>query len=115
MGSGEQLTLNLSGFQPAEPYALLADAIDSERAACDHGDPACSVCLADLAVRALRDHVLDVLADDERYEDWYRANVERLDEIDEDMTHAAVVAHYLVEVVLPSGRSVETVTAGDLL
>ncbi len=34
------------------------------------------------------------------------SNVEALDEIDPDMTHAAVVTHYLVDVVLPS-RSAE--------
>lgn len=92
-----------------EPHDMLATAFETDGSGCEHREPTCSDCLADTAVRVLKDYLLDELADDDRFQQWYRANVEALDEIDEDMTYAAIVAHYLTEVILPSGRPVETV------
>lgn len=47
------------------------------------------------AEQAIEAVAATLAADGDDYGEWYRDNVERLDEIDEDMTHAEVVAHYL--------------------
>ncbi len=85
---------------------MLATAFETDGSGCQHREHTCSACLASIAIRTLRDYLLDELADDWRYLEWFRSNVEALDEIDPDLTHAAVVTHYLVDVVLPS-RSAE--------
>jgi hypothetical protein len=42
---------------------------------------------------------IKLLDDEERFGAWYRLNVERLDDIDDDMTYAAIVRHYLSDIV----------------
>lgn len=94
-----------------DPLDDIAAAIADNAGSCHHGSPACPHCLAVLAINAVREYILDQLADDEQYQQWYATNVEDLDDIDADMTHAAVVAHYLVDVVLPQRYwPIETVT-----
>ncbi len=86
-----------------EPHDMLATAFQTDGTGCEHSnDGACSDCLADVAIRTLKEYILDELAATDRFEEWYAANDERLDDIDPDMNHAEVVAHYLVDVVLPS-------------
>jgi hypothetical protein len=41
---------------------------------------------------------IDLLEDDERFVTWHRLNFDRLNEIDDNMTYAATVRHYLRDV-----------------
>lgn len=41
---------------------------------------------------------IDLLEDEERFVTWYRLNFDRLNDIDDDMTYAATIRHYLSDV-----------------
>lgn len=53
-----------------------------------------------MASRKAVTDVIAVLQDDARWRAWYRDNVERLDEIDVDMSFAEAAAHYLRDELL---------------
>jgi hypothetical protein len=86
-----------------EPHDTLATAFQTDGTGCEHShEGACADCLADLAIRTLKEHILDELANSDRFEEWYAANAENLDDIEPNMNQAEIVAHYLVDEVLPN-------------